>query len=60
MRRVDHRTQVIELGEGVTQAVCACGWHSERYGEDRETGTMDALQEARDAADLHEWDAALS
>jgi hypothetical protein len=60
MSRVDHRTQVIELGEGMTQAVCTCGWRSERYGRDKQTGTMDALQEARDAADLHEWDAALS
>jgi hypothetical protein len=60
MAGVDHRTQVIELGEGMTQAVCTCGWHSERYGQKKQTGTMDALQQARDAADLHEWDAALS
>ena len=58
--RVDHRTQVIELGEGMTEAVCTCGWRSERYGQKKQTGTMDALQQARDAADLHEWDAALS
>ncbi len=56
---MDHRTQVIELGEGMTQAVCTCGWRSERYGQNKQTGTMDALQQARDAADLHEWDAAL-
>jgi hypothetical protein len=40
--------------------VCTCGWRSDRYGEDKQAGTMDALQQARDAADLHEWDAALS
>jgi hypothetical protein len=57
---VKHRTQVVELGEGIAQAVCRCGWRSERYGEDKQPGTMDALQQARDAADLHEWDAALS
>lgn len=59
-RRVEHRTQVVEHGEGVAQAVCTCGWRSATYGERKETGTMDALQQARDAADLHEWDSALS
>jgi hypothetical protein len=57
---VDHGTQVVELGEGRTQAVCTCGWRTDRYGEDKQAGTMDALQQAGDAADLHEWDAALS
>ena len=57
---MEHRTQVVELGEGVTQAACTCGWRSDRYGQDKQTGTMDALQQARDAADLHEWDTALS
>lgn len=57
---MEHRTRVRELGEGVAQAVCTCGWQSDRYGEDKHAGTMDALQQARDAADLHEWDAALS
>jgi len=57
---VDHRTQVVELGEGRTQAVCTCGWRSDRYGEDKRVGTMDAVQQARDAADLYEWDGALS
>ena len=56
---MEHRTQVIELGEGVTQAVCTCGWRSDRYGQDKLAGPMDALQRARDAADLHEWNAAL-
>jgi hypothetical protein len=39
-----HGTQVLELGEGVTQAVCTCGWRSDRYGQDKQVGTMDALQ----------------
>jgi hypothetical protein len=57
---VEHRTQVVELGEGRTQAVCTCGWRSDRDGEDKQVGTMDAVQQAGDAADLHGWDAALS
>lgn len=57
---MEHRTEVVELGEGVTQAVCSCGWRSERFGTSKRLGTMDALEQARDAADLHEWDAALS
>ena len=57
---MEHRTQVVELGEGVVQAACSCGWHSARYGEDKRTGTMDALQQARDAADLHLWEVTLS
>jgi hypothetical protein len=56
---MEHRTQILDLGEGVTQAVCTCGWRSDRYGQDKRTGTMDALQHAREAADLHKWDASL-
>jgi hypothetical protein len=55
-----HCTTIIELGEGTTQAVCSCGWRSKRYGVGKKAGTMDALQQAQDAADLHEWDAAMS
>ena len=57
---MEHRTTIIELGEGATQAVCSCGWRSDRYGMEKDTGTMEALQQAKDAADLHEWDAAMS
>ena len=56
---MEHRTRIVDLGEGVTQAVCTCGWRSDRYGHDKRTGTMDALQQAREAADLHKWDASL-
>jgi glucose-6-phosphate dehydrogenase assembly protein OpcA len=59
MRGVRHRTRVISQGEGVSQAACECGWRSEPYGVDKESGTMDALQRAREAADLHEWEASL-
>lgn len=57
---MEHRTTIIELGEGATQAVCSCGWRSDRYGMGKNTGTMEASQQAKDAADLHEWDAAMS
>jgi hypothetical protein len=57
---MNHRMTINELGEGTTQAVCSCGWRSERFGVEKDTGTMDALQRAKDAADLHEWDAGMS
>lgn len=56
---MQHTTRVLELGEGLAQAVCDCGWHSARFGENKRLGTMDALQAAEDAADLHEWDHSL-
>jgi hypothetical protein len=57
---MEHRTRVIERGEGVLEAVCTCGWSSDRYGQDKRSGTMDALQRTREAADLHKWDASLT
>lgn len=54
-----HDITITTLAEGQTQAQCSCGWRSERFGADKQTGTMDALQQARDAGDLHEWDVAL-
>jgi hypothetical protein len=53
---MQHRTMIVELGEGGMQAVCVCGWRGERYGVDKNAGTMDTLQRAQDAADLHQWD----
>jgi hypothetical protein len=38
------------------QALCSCGWRSPVFGEDKTTGTMDPLQQAMDAGDLHEWE----
>jgi hypothetical protein len=56
---VDHRTTIVELGEGATRVVCSCGWRSVVFGAGKAVGTMGALQQARDAADLHRWDAEL-
>jgi hypothetical protein len=59
VRRAQHHTEVVTRGEGTAQAVCSCGWCSERYGTAKDTGTMDALQQAKDAGDLHEWEASM-
>jgi hypothetical protein len=55
-----HTTRVVGLGEGIAQAVCDCGWTSPRFGEEKRLGTMDALQAAKDAADVHAWDTSLA
>ena len=52
----DHRVTTRELGEGRVQAQCSCGWRSPVFGEDKTTGTMDPLQQATDAGDLHKWE----
>jgi hypothetical protein len=57
---MNHKTTVREVGEGGMQAVCSCGWSSPVFGLDKNTGTMDPLQNAMDARDLHEWDVSLS
>jgi hypothetical protein len=54
-----HNTVVVTHGEGNAQATCSCGWASELYGVGKALGTMDALQLAKDAADLHAWEASL-
>lgn len=46
-------------GEGAAQAFCSCGWRSPVSGADKTTGTMDPLQRATEAADLHEWEMSL-
>jgi hypothetical protein len=56
---VEHRATVQELEEGCVQATCSCGWRSPVFGADKKTGTMDPLQQAMDACDLHQWDASL-
>jgi hypothetical protein len=56
---VDHHTTIHEVGEGGVQAVCACGWRSPVFGADKTAGTMDPLQRAADAGDLHEWEMSL-
>ncbi len=54
-----HFTTIQQLGEGAVQAVCSCGWRSPVFGADKTTGTMDPLQHATEAADLHEWEMSL-
>jgi len=56
---VEHGTTIQQLGEGGVQAVCSCGWRSPVFGSDTATGTMDLLQHAAEAADLHEWEMSL-
>jgi hypothetical protein len=54
-----HDWTIAEVGEGAVRVICSCGWRSEVFGRDKRLGAMDPLQEARDAADLHEWDSEL-
>jgi hypothetical protein len=54
-----HTTRVVGLGEGIAQAVCICGWRSTEFGAQKRLGTMDALQAAEEAGDLHEWECSL-
>ena len=56
---MEHHVTVHEAAEGGAQAVCSCGWCSPVFGADKKTGTMDSLQRAADAGDLHEWDMSL-
>ena len=56
---MNHHATTRELDEGAVQAVCSCGWRSPVFGADKTTGAMDPLEQARDAADLHEWDASM-
>jgi hypothetical protein len=57
---MEHHPTITQLGEGALQVVCGCGWRSEVFGAEKTAGTMDSLQQATEAADLHEWDADLS
>lgn len=56
---MNHSTAIQQLGEGSVQAVCSCGWRSLVFGTDKTAGTMDPLQHASEAADLHEWEMSL-
>ena len=56
---VHHSTTIQQLGEGAVHAVGSCGWRSPVFGADKATGTMDPLQHATEAADLHEWEMSL-
>ena len=54
-----HEVTIVQIGEGGARAVCSCGWQSPLFGEGKKVGTMDVLQRATDAGDVHEWDASL-
>ena len=56
---MDHVATIQELGEGAVRAVCSCGWRSPVFGVGKATGTMDPLQRATEAGDLHEWEMSL-
>jgi hypothetical protein len=56
---VQHSATIQQLAEGAVQAVCSCGWRSPVFGASKATGTMDPLQQATEAADLHEWEMSL-
>jgi hypothetical protein len=56
---VEHQITIDEAGEGGVQAICSCGWRSPEFGADKTAGTMDALQRAAEAGDLHEWEMSL-
>jgi hypothetical protein len=56
---VDHHITIDEQGEGGAQAVCSCGWRSPVFGTGKTDGTMDPLQRATDAGDLHQWEMSL-
>ncbi len=56
---MEHCITIHEMGEGGVQVVCSCGWQSPVFGADKTAGTMDPLQAAKDAGDLHEWEMSL-
>ena len=56
---MDHHTTIDQAGEGGAQAVCSCGWRSPVFGADKTAGTMDPLQRAAEAGDLHQWEMSL-
>ncbi len=56
---MNHHTKMDEVSEGGAQVICSCGWRSPVFGADKAVGTMDPLQRAADAGDLHEWEMSL-
>ena len=56
---MDHHTTIHEVGEGGVQAICSCGWRSPVFGTGTTAGTMDSLQHAAEAGDLHEREMSL-
>jgi hypothetical protein len=56
---VDHHITIDEQSEGGVQAVCSCGWRIPVSGTGKTDGTMDPLQRATEAGDLHQWEMSL-
>ncbi|MDT7645620.1 MAG: hypothetical protein QOC75_2620 [Pseudonocardiales bacterium] len=57
---MEHRTVVItELNQGAVQALRDCDWHSGMFKAAEAAQRIEALQQAREAADVHKWDVAL-
>ena len=56
---MDHHTTIQEVGEGGVQVICSYSWRSPVFGADKTAGTMDPLQRAAEAGDLHEWEMSL-
>ena len=56
---MDHHVTVQEAAEGGAQAVCSCGWRSPVSGTGTTAETMDSLQHAAEAGDLHEREMSL-
>jgi hypothetical protein len=50
---------ITELNQGDVQALCDCDWHSEMFKAAEAAQRIEALQQAREAADVHKWDVAL-
>jgi hypothetical protein len=57
---MQHCRTITQLDEGAVQAVCSRGWRSPVFGTDKTGATMDPLQQASEAADLHECEADMS
>jgi hypothetical protein len=54
---MEHRTVVItELDRGTVQVACNCDWQSNVFEAGEAARRIEALQQVREAADMHMWD----
>ena len=56
---MEYHTTIHDVGEGSAQAVSSCGWRSPVFGTGKTAGTMDSLQHAAEAGDVHEREMSL-
>ena len=56
---MEYHTTIHDVGQGGAQAVCSCGCRSPVFGTGTTAGTMDSLQHAAEAGDLHEREMSL-